>query len=245
MNIYQIQEELLATFDELEANGGEITPELEEKLAITQDEFKDKIKDYAGLIKHLEAGIKECKEEEARIKAFRVRKEKLQDKLEEIVIAAIIQFGDTKKSGVKYIDYGTGEVAVNKSVAVDINDSLVNDIGKYIQNRITFEKNCNQLDVYNALDENSAIEEIKHQTGYPVTDSDLNHVDLSLQITVPIKDLFTGEGYGVIREIAKYSDFYKLTADVSKSTVKPILQENGSALPNIAKLKENKNLKIK
>ena len=84
MNIYQIQEELLATFDELEANGGEITPELEEKLAITQDEFKDKIKDYAGLIKHLEAGIKECKEEESRIKAFRVRKEKLQDKLKEI-----------------------------------------------------------------------------------------------------------------------------------------------------------------
>lgn len=245
MNIYQIQEELLAAYDELEANGGEITPELEEKLAITQDEFKDKIKDYAGLIKHLEAGIKECKEEEARIKAFRARKEKLHDKLEEIVIAAIVQFGDTKKTGVKYIDYGTGEVAVNKSVCVDVNDSLVSDIGRCIQNHITFEKNYNQLDVYDALYEDDVIEEIKRQTGYIVTNGDLSHIDLGLQITVPIKDLFTEEGYSVIREIAKYSDFYKLTADVSKSTVKPILQENGSALPNIAKLKENKNLKIK
>ena len=44
MNIWQIQQDLLDIFNELEDNGGELTPELEEKLAVTQEDFKNKIK---------------------------------------------------------------------------------------------------------------------------------------------------------------------------------------------------------
>ena len=42
MNIWQIQQELLDIFNELEENGGELTSELEDKLNITQSEFKNK-----------------------------------------------------------------------------------------------------------------------------------------------------------------------------------------------------------
>lgn len=245
MNIYQIQEELLAAYDELEANGGELTPELEEKLSITQEEFKTKIKDYTSLIKSLEYDMKECKEEIARVKKFHDRKEKLHDKLEEILVKAINEFGDTKKSGVRYVDYGTGEVAVHKTTAVDPNEPLIKDIGKYIERITTFYKECNQLDVFENFDESTTIQEISQSTGYNITDGDLNYVDLTLQVNVPIKDLFNGTGYNVLKEIAKYSPQYKLSADVSKSTVKPILQENGSCMPNLAKLKQNESLIIK
>ena len=39
MNIWQIQQDLLDIFNELEDNGGELTPELEEKLAVTQEDL--------------------------------------------------------------------------------------------------------------------------------------------------------------------------------------------------------------
>lgn len=245
MNIYQIQEELLAAYDELEDNSGELTPELEEKLTITQEEFKTKIKDYTNLIKSLESDIKECKEEQERLKKYRNKKEKLRDKLKEILIKAINEFGDEKKSGVRYIDYGTGEASIRKSTAVDVNEPLVEDIGKYVERVVTFNKECNQLDVYDRFDQETSIEELSKTTGYKITDSDLNYVDLSLQVNVPIKDLFNGTGYTILREIAKYSTQYKLSAEVSKSYVTPILQQNGSAIPNVAKLKTNESLTIK
>ena len=46
MNIFQIEQELKELFDTLEENGGELTPELEEALAISQTDFVNKIKSY-------------------------------------------------------------------------------------------------------------------------------------------------------------------------------------------------------
>ena len=45
-NIYNITTELEDIFLELEENGGELTPELEERLRITQDSLKDKLDGY-------------------------------------------------------------------------------------------------------------------------------------------------------------------------------------------------------
>ena len=42
-SIYNITTELEDIFLELEENGGELTPELEERLAITQDNFKSNL----------------------------------------------------------------------------------------------------------------------------------------------------------------------------------------------------------
>lgn len=244
MNIYQIQEEILSVYAEIEANDGEITPELEEKLAISQDEFKDKVKDYTSLIKHLEANMKECTEETKRLKEYYEKKEKLRDNLKKVVIKAINDFGDTKKSGVKYIDYGTGEVSVRKSTAVDVNEGLVDFIQSQISNTITFQKQINQLDTFNCIDKDSIMNEQDKEL-FIINDDELDKINVTLQVTVPFKDLRTGSGYPVIKEIAKYSDNYKLSAGVSKTELKPELQENGSCLPNLAHLQINESLTIK
>ena len=49
-SIYNIQQELLDIFNQIEENEGEITPELEEQLRISKDEFEDKIRSYTGVI---------------------------------------------------------------------------------------------------------------------------------------------------------------------------------------------------
>ena len=245
MNIYQIQQDLLAIFDELEENGGELTPELEEELSITQEEFKNKVESYTDAIKNLEADMAAIKVEQARLKTLYERKEKTANKLKEIIINAVNEFGDIKKSGAKYLDYGTGEVSIRTTQVVEINDSLVEHVGSYINRMITFNKQCNQLNVYDRIDESEIITDIAQNTDMAAGGADLDHIDVDLKVTIPLKDLANGEGYPVLREIAKYSDFYKISTSVSKSAIKSELKENGSCMPNLAKLSTNESLTIK
>lgn len=245
MNIYQIQQDLLAIFDELEENGGELTEELEQKLAITQEEFKDKVEDYTNVIKSLDADMNAIKVEQARLKSLYDRKENVAKKLKEIIINAINEFGDTKKSGVKYLDYGTGEVSVRKTKAVEVNEPLVKYVGDYLGRMVTFNKECNQLGVIDHIEKSEIVTDVAQNTDMAVGGDDLDHINVDLSLTIPLKDLATGEGYPALREIAKYSDFYKLSTSVSKSAIKPELKENGSCMPNLAKLCTNESLTIK
>ena len=245
MNIYQIQQDLLAIFDELEENGGELTEELEQKLAITQEEFKDKVEDYTNVIKTLDADMAAIKVEQARLKTLYDRKEKVAKKLKEIIIAAINEFGDTKKTGVKYLDYGTGEVSIRKTQVVEVNEPLVKYVGDYLGRMVTFNKECNQLCVIDHIERSEIVTDVAQNTDMAVGGDDLDHINVDLSLTIPLKDLATGEGYPALREIVKYSDFYKLSTSVSKTAIKPELKENGSCMPNLAKLGTNESLTIK
>lgn len=243
-NIFKIQQELLDIFDELEDNCGELTPELEEKLAITQEEFKNKVEDYSYVIKSLDYDLKAIKEEQARLKALYDKKEKTINKLKQIIIEAIDAFGDTKKSGVKYLDYGTGEVSVRKSEAVEINDNLLSSVGTALNDITTFNKQCNLLDVKDGVCID-IIEYVSKNTDLGVSQDDLDNIDVKMELSLPLKDIDTLKGYGVLKEIAKYSDTYKLTTSVSKSNIKPKLKMNGACVPNLAKLVQNESLIIK
>lgn len=245
MNIYQIQQDLLSIFDELEENGGELTEELEQKLAITQEEFKDKVEDYTNVIKNLDADMTAIKVEQARLKTLYERKEKVAKKLKEIIINAINEFGDTKKTGVKYLDYGTGEVSVRKTQVVEVNEPLVKYVGDYLGRMVTFNKECNQLGVIDHIERSEIVTDVAQNTDMAVGGDDLDHINVDLSLTIPLKDLATGEGYPALREIVKYSDFYKLSTSVSKTAIKPELKENGSCMPNLAKLGTNESLTIK
>ena len=247
MNIYQIQQDLLAIFDELEENGGELTEELEQKLAITQEEFKNKVENYTNVIKSLDADMSAIKVEQARLKTLYDKKEKVAKKLKEIIIAAINEFGDTKKSGVKYLDYGTGEVSVRRTPVVKVDEVLVKKVGTVLQDMVTFNKECNQLDVADRIDLSSIVTQIAQDdlSGLTVGGDDLNHINVDLAVTIPMKDLAIGEGYQALKEIAKYSDYYKLDASVSKTQLKADLKENGACAPNLAKLDTSESLTIK
>lgn len=245
MNIFEIEQELISIFDEIEEMGGEITPEIEEKLSITQETFKDKIESYTKVITMLTGDTKTIKDEINRLKTLSDRKEKTIESLKTVIIKAINEFGDTKKTGVKYIDYGTGEVSIRKSQAVQVNDKLVNDIGKYVNQLITFNKIYNQLDTYNDIDKQELKRYINDTYEIDLTDEDLNNVDISMSVDIPLKEFIDGFGYNKIKEIIKCTDSYKFNANVSKTKVKEQLKENSSCMPNIAMLVNNQSLTMK
>lgn len=244
-NIFELEQELLEIFDEIEENCGELTPELEEKLTITQNEFKEKVEKYTCVIKNLNIDMAGIKEEQARLKTLYDRKEKTVNKLKTIIIDAVNRFGAIKKSGVKYLDYGLGEVSVRKSEAVEINEDLIKAVETELINTATFNKEINQLDCSDHVDLTSFVKKYSNDNNVDVTTSELNNVDVNLSVTIPISDLSKGTGYPALKEIIRYSDNYKLSTSISKSALKPKLKENGACVPNLAKLVQNESLIIK
>lgn len=61
-SLFTIQSEIYQILDEIYENDGEITPELEEKLVISQEELAAKGKSYLDIIKDLDSKIAASKE---------------------------------------------------------------------------------------------------------------------------------------------------------------------------------------
>lgn len=247
MNIYQIKQDFLNIFDELEENGGELTDELEEKLKITQDEFKEKVRAYAAAVNLLNQDIEAIKAEKKRLTDFAAKKQKAINQLSSILIDAIEEFGDTKRSGVKYIDYGTGEISIRRSVAVEVDNEVLKDIERGIDCYFGDAKLNRQLDVNDKLSSDDIVAYIKSLKGIhdDITIDDIINTNINLIVTIPISDLIDGKGYNTIRETVKYTNRYKIEGDISKSDIKPKLQADGSCAPHLAKLVENKSIQIK
>ena len=245
MNIFEIQDDLRLLYAEIEENDGELTPELEEKLNITEAEFKTKIEAYINIIKELSSEMSLIKEEQARLKTLYERKEKTINKLREITIDAVNKFGDVKKSGVKYFNYGTGEISIRKTQAVKTNDDIIDYIGDKFSRVIGYERSINSLDRVDNIDLSNVIKYVAEDKFVLLTPEELEKVDINLTVKIPFKDLTTIEGYTPLKEVVRYSNSYKLTTSMSKTDLKPILKENGAATPNLAKLVINESILIK
>ena len=103
-SIYNITTELEDIFLELEENGSELTPELEERLAITQDNLKEKLNNYRKAYTMLNLDAESCKKEEQRLAVLRKTKENNAERLKGIMLDAVIAYGDLGKSGNKVIN---------------------------------------------------------------------------------------------------------------------------------------------
>ena len=127
-NLYEIEKELLDIYNELEENGGELTPELEEKLLLTQDNFKTKLNGYVNVINEITSKIDACKTEEKRISTLRKSREKSINRLKEIVQRCVINFGNVNKSGNYSIELDTCKLATRGSDSLEFDEQRIEDL---------------------------------------------------------------------------------------------------------------------
>lgn len=120
--LFEITDELDSIFMELEENGGELTPEIEKRLAITEKNFNNKVQSYYKAIKALDVQINACKEEKKRINDLQKRDEKSKDFLRRVIADVTSRFGRSTDSG-NAIDLPLGKVYTRtvKSIEVDTN----------------------------------------------------------------------------------------------------------------------------
>lgn len=247
-NIYQISQELLSIFDEIEENGGELTPELEEQLNITEESFKCKVKNYTDVIKTLQNDIVNIKSEKARLNDLQKSKEKTIDRLKSILVDAIDKFGTTSKTGSKFIDYGTGKVSIRNTQIVEVEEDITERFVNRALTCLRWYQQNNQLDTITASDvldycnSKSSCEEDEEIT--VLSEEDIAQIKADINLDIPVSELFTTErGIKLAKALAEYAVF-TCKAKVSKTDIKANAKENHT-MPVFAKLVDNQTLTIK
>lgn len=247
-NIFDIKQELLSIFDELEENGGELTPELEEQLNITQEEFRDKIKSYSNAVKMLENDIINIKAEKARLNDLQKSKEKTIERLKKIMIDAIELFGDTTKSGSKYLDYGTGKVSIRNTQVVEVEEDITDRFVNRFLTCLRWYQQNNQLDTITSSDVleycNSKSPNEEDEEITILSEEDITQIKADINLDIPISELLTTErGMKLAKALAEYSVF-TCKSKISKTDIKANAKENHT-MPVFAKLVDNQTLTIK
>lgn len=247
-NIYQIKQELLSIFDELEENGGELTPELKEQLNITQEEFRDKIESYSNAVKMLENDIIGIKAEKARLNDLQKSKEKTIERLKKIMIDAVELFGDTTKSGSKYLDYGTGKVSIRNTQVVEVEEDITDRFVNRFLTCLRWYQQNNQLDTITSSDVleycNSKSPNEEDEEITILSEEDIAQIKADINLDIPISELLTTErGMKLAKALAEYSVF-TCKSKISKTDIKTNAKENHT-MPVFAKLVDNQTLTIK
>ena len=249
-NIFNIKQELLAIFDELEENGGELTLELEEQLNITQETFRDKIKSYSNIVKMLENDIVDIKAEKVRLNDLQKSKEKTIERLKKIMIDAVELFGDTTKSGGKYLDFGTGKVSIRNTQVVEVEEDVTDRFVSRVLSCLRWYQQNNQLDTITTADvldycnSKSPDEETNGDEITILSKEDIAQIKANIDLDISVNDLLTTEsGMKLAKALAEYSVF-TCKAKVSKTDIKANAKENHT-MPVFAKLVDNQTLTIK
>ena len=112
MTLYNITTEIKNLTLQLEE--GELTPELEQALVITQDQLQAKAIDYCYVIKNLEADSEAIDNEIKRLKAMKEAKDNTIDRLKEAVRNAMLA------SGIDKIESSLFKLSLRRSEAVEV-----------------------------------------------------------------------------------------------------------------------------
>ena len=109
----------------MEENGGEVTDEVMEDLAIRRENFSHKAEAYAKFILKLESESDQAAAEIKRIQAIKKAKDKTVERLRENLLAALMLFGQEDSKGVKRFETTLAKLSTRKSVSVEILDEAI------------------------------------------------------------------------------------------------------------------------
>lgn len=235
-SIYDIQNDLLEIFDELENNDGLLTEELALKLDIAQDSFKNKIKSYCEYIKHLESDLTEIKIEKQRLDNLKKVKERTIENLKNIMAYAINNFGEVTKSGTHFVDFGTGKVSTRKTESVDINEELTDTFVDRVLKYFNWLKFTNTFDVEEITPSSirnyanlcQALDSEENQPKLNFSEEDVKHINSEIKLNLNLNDLIsTQEGHDLMKAIVSYTDNIEMKPSISKTNIKDYIKEQG------------------
>ena len=114
--LYGITAELNGILAQLEELGGEITPELEQALAINEEQFVAKAEDYGHAILNLKGMAAAAKAEKERLAGLQKFYENTQKRLTDALSNAMQVFGHDK------VENATMRISLRHSTATEVDD---------------------------------------------------------------------------------------------------------------------------
>lgn len=116
LTIYQIEQSYNQLAEELIDNGGELTPELEQQLAITEEQLQNKSVAYSFVIKQMDADIETIDAEIKRLQNAKKQREKASEYLKERIKHAMELFN------IEEIKTPLVKINFRKSETVEVED---------------------------------------------------------------------------------------------------------------------------
>ena len=116
LTIYQIEQNYNQLAEELIENGGELTPSLEEALAITEEQLQNKSVAYSFVIKQMDADVDIISAEISRLQNLKKQREKASDYLKDRIKHAMDTFS------IEEIKTPLVKINFRKSETVEVED---------------------------------------------------------------------------------------------------------------------------
>lgn len=251
-SIFEIDKELYALYDEIEEAGGEITPEIEEKLELNGQEMTNKVKSITNYINKLKADLLAIKSETDRLAKLKKSKENIITGLTKLVLFAINKYGTEDKKGKKWFDWGTGRVGIRKSTSVELDDKKIENLVDVLKTTVVNGIYTNTLHQSSSIDSQSLLDAAIHNaqiegdiTNSEVEVEDMDDIIVNVTIPVTMTNLLQGDGYMLLANMGDVAkDGWSFKPSVDKKAMKIKLTDEG-CISNIAKVVENDNLTIK
>lgn len=249
---YQISNDILDIFNQIEENDGEVTDEQLEQLSIKEDELRNKLDSYRKAINIWKSETDACKAEEKRIAAIRKIKENRIDRLKSNMLQAVQLFGNTGKSGNKVIELNDCKLFTRKSASVEFNSERVVIL---IRTFIDYVKELVKNDILETgadVDFQGIVDAInaiciaeKGENFEKYTLDDLCAIPLNISIIATIPQLFIREP-DVLNAIGNSIQLH-IHSEENKTFTKSVIEHANECNKEVtvAKLVSNESLQIK
>lgn len=252
MTIFNIDKQLQALYQAIEDNDGELTFEMEEALAITENDFRNKIKDYSEVVKQISYDIDSIDKELIRLQDLKKAKQRTLENLKKIMVYYIDKYGDINANGVRYIDYGTGKISTRKSKSISVDDNLVKSVTDTVFYYLNYLNDNNQLSCYDGVKQEDLFHHIKQtleedsdlkNAAETFTFSDIEDIKTNISFDIPLDKLLSGDGFKLVSSLLQYCRDFKVKESVNKQELKKNI--DAGIFSSLGQVVENKTLQIK
>lgn len=251
-SLYQISEDILRIFNDVETNDGEITDEQYDALCIKQDELKEKLDSYVKAIKSWEVDEKALKDEKKR---FNDRQNVFKNRIERLKAAAlqaVLTFGEHGKSNM-FIELPNFRLFSHSSQSVEIDENRVHifmeEFERYVRELVDagILYAGTDVDLQGVLDcINNNVRATYGEDFEPYTLNDLIAMKVNVSQTASIYDLFkSGMALNLYGKEPLYTRMENVTSKDDWKTVIDSSKLVGTSAPTMAKVITNQSLQIK
>lgn len=250
-SIFNVEADLEAIFIELEDNGGELTPELEERLIITQENFENKVSKYVKAIRYYEDNVSILKGRKKSIDDLLKVRENRAKRLRAVITDAVSRYGIKGKSGNRVLELWDAKLFTRNTEAVELKEDriaiLTEEFFDYARElyRQGILETGEDIDPTGMLEAINAVCVAKYGEDFiPFTMGDFANTRYKISFDLTPKELLTDTQY-ILKAFSALTYCSDVAFCTPKDSIKGYIKTIDESDLSIAELKVNTNISIK
>lgn len=243
-SLFSIQMELEDIFMEIEENGGEVNDEILAKLAITEENFKQKLDNYRKAYTALTYEVEAGKKEKTRLDGIIKVRENNAKRLKNAMYEAVAAYGETGKSGNKVVNLIDAKLYTRKTEICVVDQQLVSILRDLVlgnlrelwdNDMLLQEEGADSIDPKGFLDVINAnfratypefAQNLYDKTGHYFTIDDLVNLELTLEVNTNALDVISKAQLGIINTYFDNEHIANISSVPKTATIKAMLKSS-------------------